>query len=43
MDDVLEEDDDVAVVEEVSEGELAREAVDDWAFVVGALRLTRPV
>ena len=42
MDDLIEEDD-VVEVEKVSEGELAREAVDDWAFVAGALRLTRPV
>jgi hypothetical protein len=42
MDDFIEDDlIEEPVEEEVSQGELAREAVDDWAYMVGALRLNR--
>lgn len=31
------------VPEEPSEGEAARDTLDDWSFVANALRLNRPV
>lgn len=30
-------------VEEPGQGEAARETLDDWSFVVNALRLNRPI
>lgn len=40
---VTEELDKLPEPEEPSKGEAARETLDDWSFVVNALRLTRPV
>ncbi len=40
---VTEELEELSEPEEPSKGEAARETLDDWSFVVNALRLTRPV
>lgn len=39
----MEELPELPVQDEPSQGEAARETLDDWSFVVSALRLNRPV